>query len=61
MCTARLVTREGYLPPEFTAQAEARVRGIYALAATATPDTYPTSHRDAASMPGVGDPNPEAQ
>ena len=26
------VTREGYLPPEFTAQAEALVRGIYAIA-----------------------------
>jgi hypothetical protein len=26
------VTREGYLTPEFTVQAEALVRGIYAIA-----------------------------
>jgi hypothetical protein len=27
------VTREGYLTPDFTVQAEALIRGIYAIAA----------------------------
>jgi hypothetical protein len=31
------VTREGYLPPEFTAQAETLVRGIYAIAGRCPP------------------------
>jgi hypothetical protein len=34
------VTREGYLTPEFTIQAEALVRGIYAIA-----DRCPPKHR----------------
>jgi hypothetical protein len=36
------VTREDHLAPEFTVQAEALVRGIYALAATANGSAAPT-------------------